>query len=400
MFKAFTLVLLIFVGACSENKSTATTDSGRQNTDLTKLNFTVEEAPEWSNIFNRTSGWFGGDGIFSIPQIGANKQTDSSETVLLFSDTMIGEIENDKPKPGYVMIHNSIATLHGTEPIGKNIEFSWAKNLKGAPESIFIPKTPASQAGEYYWLGDGFVNQEINDQTYIFGYRIRDVKGSSGFNFEHMGSTFIIIPKGCKPPYKDQKQIDIPFFALGKNEGETMSFGSGIFVNTAKANTPNPDGYVYVYGVRGTEKNLVVARVLPKDFEKFDKWKFWDGNNWEADMNQVANITNHVSNELSVTPLPDGRYALFFQVDGIKPMIGLRIGSSPAGPFGPIINVYDCRKALTAKKFFTYNAKAHPALSKPGEILISYNVNSFDFQNDIKVYPNLYRPRFIRVKLL
>ena len=399
MLKALALVSLVFVSACSENKTAATAETS-QNIDLTKLNFTVEDAPEWTSLFNRTSGWFGGDGIFAIPQNGVDKVSDSTETVLLFSDTMIGEIEDGKPKPGYVMIHNSVATLKGSLPEEKNIKFDWDKNSKGAPESLFIPNTPASKDGDYYWLGDGFVNQALNDKTYIFGYRIRDVKGANAFGFEHVGSTFIIIPKGSKPPFKDQKQMDIPFFALGENGSETMAFGSGIFVNTAKAGAPNPDGYVYVYGVRGKEKNLVVARVLPKDFEKFDEWKFWDGSNWVAEMNKVANITNHVSNELSVTPLADGRYALFFQVDGISSKIGVRLGSSPAGPFGPIINVYDCKGALTSKELFAYNAKAHPALSKPGELLVSYNVNSFDFHNDIKLYPNLYRPRFIRIKLL
>ena len=43
-------------------------------------------------------------------------------------------------------------------------------------------------------------------------------------------------------------------------------------------------------------------------------------------------------------------------------------------------------------------AKAHPALSQPGELLISYNINSFDFSKDIKKFPHLYRPRFIKLK--
>ena len=49
--------------------------------------------------------------------------------------------------------------------------------------------------------------------------------------------------------------------------------------------------------------------------------------------------------------------------------------------------------------YYTYNTKAHPQLSKPGELLISYNVNSFQFEKDLKAYPNFYHPRFITVKL-
>ena len=193
--------------------------------------------------------------------------------------------------------------------------------------------------------------------------------------------------------------MDVPFF-IGGNDSNSMSFGSGILVNTIAAGAINPDGYVYVYGVKGTNKNLVVSRVASKDFERTGEWQFWDGSHWIAEMSKVAGITDHVSNELSVSPLPDGRYVLFFQVDGISSTIGVRVGSSPVGPFGPIIKVYDCSADLVGKKIYTYNAKAHPALSGKGELLVSYNVNSFDFENDIRLYPNLYRPRFIRVKWL
>ena len=56
----------------------------------------------------------------------------------------------------------------------------------------------------------------------------------------------------------------------------------------------------------------IIDLILPKDFERFDEWRFWDGKAWVGEMGAAADITNHVSNELSVSPLPDGRYALFF----------------------------------------------------------------------------------------
>ena len=154
-----------------------------------------------------------------------------------------------------------------------------------------------------------------------------------------------------------------------------------------------------MYGVQGSDKSLLVARVLPKHLEHFDKWRYWDGATWNGDLSKIAGVTDKVSNELSVSPLPDGRYALVFQVGTIGTTIGMRIGSSPVGPFGPIIKLWDTTEALVQQNFFAYNAKAHPSLSGPGELLISYNVNSFDFLNDIKRHPNLYRPRFIKVKL-
>lgn len=391
-------ISMSFFSSCSGSRTVSQMKTNAA-IDLQHIKFSVEEAPEWTSLFKRSFGWFGGDGIFAIPQNGKDNVTVNSKTTILFSDTMIGEIENGKPKEGYKMIHNSVAILNGSQPQEKNISFYWDKKPDGSPGSLFVPNTANTKEGDYYWLGDGFVNHELNDNTYIFGYRIRDIKEANSFGFEQTGTTLIVLPKGSQPPYKDQKQMDVPLFVPHSDLSSPLSFGSGIFVNTKKAGAKNPDGFVYVYGVKGKEKSLVAARVKPEEFEKIEKWNFWNGNNWVSDINKVGNLTDHVSNELSVSELADGRYALFFQVDGISSKIGMRLGASPVGPFGNIIEVYDCKNDLKdTKDIFAYNAKAHPAMSQPGELLVSYNVNSFNFFSDIKTFPNLYRPRFIRVK--
>ena len=370
------------------------------NTDLTSLKFTAEAADDWSNLFLRKQGWFGADGIFAIAKDGVDTAGagKDSETTLLFSDTMFGDIVNDSLQPGYTMVHNSVAIINGNEPVKDSIHFYVNKKADGTPESMFIPNTPNTKPGDYFWLGDGFVNPAKNDATYLFGYRIHDTS-TAVFGFGEFGNVLIKIPKDSKPPYTDQKQMDTPLFMAGTPD-TYGSFGACIFPNTKAAGYKTADGYVYVYGVRGKAKNVMVARVLPKDFEDFGKWRFWDGATWNKDINKVANITNRASNELSVCPLPDGRYAMVFQTDGIGRGVGLRLSNHPQGPFGPIIKLWECKEPDIAKNFIVYNAKAHTNLSNPNELLISYNVNSFDFWNDIKVYPNLYRPRFIRVKLL
>ena len=296
------------------------------------------------------------------------------------------------------MINNSIAVLKGGEPSASAMQFVWDKGGDGKPKSLFEPKTPATQAGEYYWLGDGFVNHHKGSDLYLFGYRIRNTVPNAAFGFEEVGNTLLVIPNGQQPPFTNVRQLDIPFF-LGKKVDQVGSFGAGILVNTVEAGAPKPDGFVYIYGVRGQKKGVMVARVQPQNIEAFDRWRFWNGKEWVADHNEVQIVTDRASNELSVTPLADGRYAMVFQVDGLGKYVGLRLGATPYGPFGDVINLYDVTSSLEPDKdIFPYNAKAHPVLSKPGELLISYNVNSFDFFNDIKQFPNLYRPRFITLK--
>lgn len=349
----------------------------------------------------RTSGWFGGDGIFAVTRDGRENPnaSASSETIIWFSDTMLGEIdENGKLKPGYEMLHNSIAVLKGAKPDSNLINFYWPKE-GGKNKSLFVPKTPATATGEYYWMGDGFVNQAKNNDLYIFGYRIKDIPNGSQFPFKEMGNTLVVLPGNSQPPFAEQRQIDIPFF-LGKDVDSTGSFGAGILVNTKEAGATDPDGFVYIYGVRGQAKALMVARVEPAAIEDFAKWTFWDGAGWSNDPSKIKTVTDRLSNELGVMRLNDGRYALVFQEEGLGKFVGMRLGSSPVGPFGQVIRLFDCAPSVAEDKdFFPYNAKVHTVLSQPNELLISYNVNSFDFFNDVKVHPQLYRPRFIRVKI-
>lgn len=374
--------------------------------DLTHLNYSVEAATEWTQLLKRTSGWLGGDGIFSIPlsgvdSIGAGK---TDKTLLLFSDTQIGEIENAALSPGWSMINNSVAVIDGNEPLPEKTNFFWNEDADNKPASVFVPSSSLSVPGDYFWLGDGFVNQELQNETLILGYKIRKV--NAGFGFAVGGSSLITIPAGSNPPFKNAQQTDAPLFVEGDKIDNGYAFGAGIFVNTAKAGAPHPDGYVYVYGVKNLpgllNKGLMAGRVKAADFKEFSKWSFWDGNGWSLGINDLKNaavITDRVSDELSVTLLPDGRYALVFQADTWG-SVAMRLSATPYGPFGPVINIWDCKEALTGKDYFAYNAKAHPNLSKPGELLISFNVNSFNFFNDIISDPNLYRPRFIRLKFL
>ena len=372
--------------------TTVIAQNTKPKVDLEHLNYTVEEAPDWTNLFIRTSGWFGADGIYVLPSDGGRSKGGSADVknMFIFSDTMIGEINNGKIMPGDKMVHNTVAYLDGDKPDNAKMNFHWATNDKGTPVNMFSPNTPSSKAGDYYWLGDGFVNTALN-KTYIFAYRMHNMDVKDDWSFRQMGVNLVILPKGSKAPFKDYQQIETPL-AYPDNGG---SYGAGIFLNTKKAGAPAPDGYVYVYGVRG-KLNLVVSRVLPKDFENFSKWRFWDGKAWNPDMDKAATLTTDVSDELSVSPLPDGRYLLVFQIGGMSRSVGMRLGASPVGPFGPIINLYTAKVAVD--KYTTYNAKAHPSISAPGELIISYNQNSFDFWDQIQANPNLYHPYFLRLK--
>lgn len=359
-------------------------------------------APEWTALFDRHSGWTGADGIYSIPLSGRDSpgSAGGNQTAFVFSDTAVGEVNAaGQRQAGTTLVNNTLALLRGGTPDTNAITFLVSRDAAGKPRATFVPQTPHAQPKDWYWLGDGFAFRGTN---YLFAYRMSDDPYQSGgvFDFTTAGVTLLTLPPGSWPPFANHRQTETPFFLPEQPGRGEVTFGAGILVNTAEAGAPHPDGFVYIYGVQNdTNKKLLAARVRPGSFTDFNAWKFWTGSQWASGVRSAAPITGRVSNELSVSPLGNGQYVLVFQQDAIGPAVAVRIGSSPVGPFGELIPVYTCPEPAQDPDTFVYNAKAHPHLSRPGELLVSYNVNTGDFFGDFFQNAALYRPRFIRLTL-
>jgi len=358
--------------------------------------FSAEAAPEWTALMERTSGWFAADGIFTIPLDGREVQQDPrKKTLFVFSDTYIGEVENNVPKPGNVMVNNTTAWMKGCDPDPAAISFRYNTLPDGTPTSWFVPDNEASEQGEYFWLGDGFVNQEKNNALYLFAYHVHKT-GPGVFDFAATNVALLKIKTPTPEGIKHYEQMATGLGFVHPVQGRVY-FGSGIFVNTREAGAPDPDGYVYIYGIMEGRKSLIAARIEPANIEKFGQWTFWNGSGWSHHKEDAAPICDAVSNELSVNPSGDGRYLLTFTVMGLSEKIGIRVGDSPVGPFGEIHEVYTCPE-YAEKGLFPYNAKAHYHLSRPGELLVSYNTITLNFWEDIQKDATIYHPRFVWVR--
>lgn len=357
-------------------------------------------APEWSELLHRQSGWTGADGIYSIPLSGSERIGGGGKTLLVFSDTFIGDVAADGARvPGYSLINNTLALLDAPNPRPENIQFYWPTGTGGAPEAVFTPSTPLSRPNQWYWLMDGIV---LDSKLRLFSLRLRHTSG--GFGFAVVGVGLLTADLGATSSDLSQidaqhTQVDTPLFVAGSGGIGDIIFGSAILPNTAATGAPHPDGFVYIYGTRNDpfDKKLLAARVLPESFGDFAEWRYWDGTNWSTSITASAPIpgASRLSSEQSVTPLSDGRYVVVSQQDGLAPYVQVHIGLSPVGPFAAPQVIYECPEPQQDSDIICYNAKAHPHLSRPGELLISYNVNSFSFQDNVDD-AGLYRPRFIR----
>src|SRR5262249_3339249 len=96
--------------------------------------------PELTRRFERTAGWTGGDGAFTVP-LGRER------TLWLFADSWIGKVEGGR-RVGARMINNA-AAWQSLSDLKAPLRFFWGEGK--APDALLRPTRP----GAWYWPGDG-----------------------------------------------------------------------------------------------------------------------------------------------------------------------------------------------------------------------------------------------------
>lgn len=357
--------------------------------------FVAHHASEWSTLFDRKSGWTGADGIYSIPMTGKETFNEFSKekTVFLFSDTFISDVDNNNKRHNNFMINNTYAVMNGNKPHDEGINFNWNIIANNQPEAIFKPDSKYAKKGDWFWLMDGI---SIGSHIYIFALRL-STNPAHIFNFKIMGVSLITTSLNDTDKIDNYSQQETALFYKGESDSEDIVFGQAIMPLTQASQNPVIDGYIYIYGPRGAliEKELLAARVKEDKIITISEWRYWNGNGWSLHIEDCFPVSSGISQEFSVSPLVNGQFILVFQRNN---KVGIRLGDSPVGPFGPIKYIWDCSETGNDPDIYVYNAKAHPHLSSPGELLISYNVNCHTLErHDIEA--DLYRPRFISLKL-
>ena len=347
-------------------------------------------AERFTQMLDRSEGWLGADGIYSIPLNGndhwgsADKE---SATFFVFSDTMLGTADPETKRYRDVrMVNHSAAVLTNYEPTQKTdrtdtIQFLYGKNADGSRTNLFERK---------YWLQDGIV---IDNKLYLTAFTPDD-------RWKPTHVDMITIPLASAETLDWEKHTITERFPLfAENEQYQLLFGVGILDHTAT------DGYIYVYGyrdtLRGGRKHLAAARVKPESFADGEQWRFWNGKDWIPDITEIfrdeALLADRVSAELSVTPIAEEKFLLIFTQDVMSDRIAYKVGGSPIGPFGETVVFHRVPEPRAmGEGIYAYNAKAHPHLSAPDLLLISYNVNRL---GSLPRNANEYRPRFIELPI-
>lgn len=317
-----------------------------------------ERADEYEAQFQRRSGWTGADGTYSI-SLGRDS------TLWGFSDTFFGEVSGGAHLAPFRFVHNSLVSQQ-------------RGCLKFWQAPVFEP--PDGEG--WYWLFDGLADSRTEAEILLGQFRATSDQGA--FGFEQCGlwwARFRLPKSGDRVKVLEYRRL--PFF--WQNGDTVVTFGSSLM-------TVGP--WCYIYGMKqsGMVRSAVLARAPRATLGVAANWRFYDGKGWNSDPHNASPLFDDASVEYSVHAGTDCFVYVACAQNGMSGRIVARSAPSPEGPWSEEVPVAEAPEHRG--DVFTYNAKAHPELSRNGKILVSYNVNTTDLEKAVS-QADIYRPRFI-----
>jgi hypothetical protein len=311
-------------------------------------------------------GWAGADGTYSTPIPGGHD-------IWLFNDTFLGPVNADESLPPTAgFIHNS-AVL--TSPRTDRIETFVTGGTRQDPQSLVgptnSPPTPGGTAPYWYWNTDGVVDQ---GHLYVFEAEIGPTNAPPPFNFGQIGMKIAT--------------FSLPGLHL---QSLTPTYGESSISWGVQLLRQGP--WIYIYGDEGAYLNKYVHLARVRASDPLGSWEFYTGTGWSPNPAASARLLGHVGASYSVTPV-DGHYVLATTDSFLDPQIYLYTAASPTGPFTGGQKIYTAPQA--GGDIYVYNVAAHPELTGPDQLVLSYNVNSFKLA-DLYANINNNRARFITV---
>ncbi len=339
----------------------------------------AEPVAELDAKFQRTEGWVGGDGAFSVP-------VSDKRTLWLFSDTWVGSIRARKRKD-VTMVNNTVGVQDGMGSDAK-LTISIARTDDGKPKALFVP--PDGRG--WFWL---FAGTQSGDKLHVFLPRFEKTKDPGAFGFRALDLWLGTVDNPNDVPTTWKVNYAKVPCAEFKDERK-RSFGSSLL---------RVEDRMYIYGYNEKpgkpfpSRKLLVARVANEKIADFAAWQFLADGKWKADAADAVGQIDGLATEFSVSYLPAlKQYALVYTENGLSDRIVGRFSTNPEGPWSEPVSLYTCPEMKRNKKVFSYAAKAHPHLANGNELIVSYVVNAFELGpviNDAE----LYWPRFVRVRL-
>lgn len=337
-------------------------------------------APEWERLFQRQRGWVGSDCAYSVP-------LSDGRTLWLFGDTWWGQVHGGKRVNSTLVMGNSIAVQHGKTPRDAQLEFVFGKMQGDKPTAFLSPRMPVG----WFWFGHGTTEGK---KLWLFLTHIVPTGEPGVFGFRSNGAWLAQIPDCSGHPLRWRVLLhQLPFYH--RTDNLHIVFGSAVWADAR---------WTFVYGTRDDRSHtplkraLLVARVPKGRLLDFTRWQFWTQKGWSSAWRESAPIGDDIGAEFSVNYVPKlRRWTLVYSPATLAPEVRVRWAPSPTGPWSEPQTAYHCPDVQRGRRVFCYAAKAHPQLSAPDELLVTYATNSFEL-SEVVNDASLYVPRFVRLR--
>ncbi len=336
-----------------------------QNQSPADFKFEVSELE--NNIFTQDKYWRGADGAATI-------DLENGNILWLFSDTFINP-KGKGTRSGSVMINNTIAIQEGKDLKKLGLKF-YCKGTNKKPKAFF--ELPGET---WFWTGHGTV---VNDKLLIFLFEEKST--TEGLGFESVGWTLAIIDN----PNETPGNWNIKFVKGPETFGVIV--GSSAVLKEGE--------YIYAFGVKepGTHETYLLRFKNDQISEgDLNGMEWWVENQWKKNISQEPKSAILFSSQTEFSVHYDNWLKKYIQIQTIgfgHSSLGFRLADKLEGPWSEPVIFYTPK---LNEKEFNYSANAHPELKSDG-ILITYNVNNFDF-GELVNNEKIYFPRLIKLNL-
>lgn len=349
------LTIFLVVNAC--RKEPLKDSVGETTVSAATTAIGATKSAYWDSVFTRYgNGWTGGD-------VAASYKLPDGRLLWIWGDSFLDTVYANRQRPVVGFIHNQVTTMN---PNGGDFT-TYYGGTKRNPLPYF-----EANGNTFYWPCFTFMNKN-NTNVYIFLDRV-EAFGTGTFDFKVTGVDVAI--------------LNYPSLSIQK----IVPFTRDTVVNWSGDAYESSDGYVYLFGVESTKYNkfIHVARTPKANPLKIT---YWNGNNWSKNADSTVRVLGGVSQGFSFFEYKGKQY-LLSQENLLGPKIYLWNAASPVGPFTKKRLVYTTPDKVGNFKVWTYNAKAHPALSGNDSLLVGYCSNS-QTTNGLFKNADTYRPYFV-----
>jgi len=361
---------------------TATPDSS-QSSDCqpTKTTPTAKVDTGLNNLISSETGpgWVGGDATYST-------ELPDGQEVFDFSDTLIGTAQANGLANVTAMVHSSelVGSMGGlnSDAVGAITSMDGdIAGTEGAPQTL-IPDT--TDFGDQWQVAATFVE---NGNQLVFVNEFSPVAGSEFDRFTgRSGIAVLRLPAGGVPTFSSVTPVPTDAFT---------QWGNAI---------TQVDGYTYIYGTEsnttsGAFYGMKEARVAQGEALNLNDWQYWNGTQWVSSEGSAVPV--NTTNELTgVTAQTNKGGFLAVSVPGsvlTDTTVDLSYACSPAGPWSAPIPVYTIPQITQYADEVAYMSTFHTELSSPGDLVVSYDINTLDGLSAQEENVHQYQPQFLQL---